>query len=206
MAAKKKTKLKQREFSKKTQSKILWGLSLSSFVILLSIWSFSSLLVFQKCNESFQFSPINIIISSPKYLSPNEIEPIYFSIENTGKDDANVSIVAKKSDMSFVMLGLDDNNSIFDGVLSGQEYVNKKVSVFIPWDVNDRSNLLGENSSILLSGTINGNQVNEVVCVSIAPIPWIRSISNIISPLLFGLVAWMIKMKWDQINKDLEGK
>ncbi len=104
------------------------------------------------------------------------------------------------------MLGLDDNNSIFKGVLSGQEYVNKKVSVFIPWDVNDQNNLLGENPSILLSGTISGNQVSESVCVSIAPIPWIRSISNIISPMLLGLVVWMMKTKWDQINKDLERK
>lgn len=197
-----KPRRKQGKFTEKSQRRIFWGLLLAGSVILISVWSFISLHNFQKCNKLIQFPPVNLIISSPRYLSPNEIEIIYISVENTENEDIALDIILSKASASLVFVGVNENNTIVKGTLPGQEYFTKEVKLLIPWDINDTNDLLGKDADIRLVGFVNGSQlIDESVCVSIAPVPWIRSMSNIVSAALGGLVVLLIKEKWDQINK-----
>lgn len=178
------------------------------FVIIAALWGFATFHTIQRYtyDDDGNLLPAKVLFSSPMYLSLNEEEELHFAIENTGSEEVQVLFRLVNAGDSYGFLASGDDTTLYSGSVQPLEQIEQDFTVFFPLSTNHvNHNRLGSEVGLGLWGKVGETSSFESIAefpIMIAPIPWARSISKYLSPVVGGLVAWLFKELWDQARGD----
>lgn len=201
-------------FSIKAWKKKIYFLAI--FVLFMCVWAFATSFYIDRPTNRFSHSSVTIMLSGPKYLSPNETEEMYCLIQNRAQNDVNAifQVVCECQEQIVHIHSKNRRNVIFSGSLIPQGSASPEMKLRAIWNIGFQAkpsaaglSLWGEvsrvdaertssSASSLLSKLTPRKIAN--LNIFIAPIPFVNAITKWflfgpIASLIPSLVRWIWK-------------
>ncbi len=178
------------------------------FVALVGIWTFTSFYAIQKFTGQWQFQGMSVLIVAPRYISANDEDEVRFAVTNYKDMEARVEfrLLNSPSLPSLLCSDLQNfKNILYAGMVGSKEQINQRCKILFPWDTSQPDTVLGHVAELSLWGGGSQTALQKIsdLPIAISPLPWNRSISVGLGPLLAGAVIYLGKQMWDQSK---EGK
>lgn len=153
--------------------------------------------------------PITLLLSSPRYVAVNEEEEVRVALKNTRADSVQAIFRLDGGSTIPVFIGQSGTNIFMAGTIRGAEQIERKVTVFIPYDFGggQANDTLGKRIGLTLWGGMEGCTVQQIALLplSTAPMPWPRRLFGASFSMLTGVFVWFAKEWWDTM-KQARGK
>ncbi len=181
------------------------------FVTVLGIWTFTSFYAIQKFTGQWQFQGLSVLVAAPRYISANDEDEIRFAVTNHKNMEVQVvfRLLNSPSLPSFLCSDLQNSmNILYAGTVRSQEQINQRCKILFPWDTSQPDTVLGRVAELSLWGGSNQTTLQKIsdLPMVISPLPWNRSISLGLGPLLTGAVIYLGKQMWDQSKEEKKKK
>lgn len=171
---------------------------LSGLVFTTVFGLFLGYLTFEKSVTRGKVPPLDVTVSSSKYLSANEDETVVLGMENTDQNKVDVEFrLENKSQMS-AHIGMEANNAFYLGPVSGREQVNRELRVHFPCSLGRAFDVLGQKAGLSLWGALGAKPIEKIsdLPIVIGPIPWARKVFAANSAGWGLLVTFLITGLW----------
>jgi hypothetical protein len=160
------------------------------------------ILPFQRYTESFSFGSIRALVFSPKYISVYEDEELRFAFENPTANAVTVTFGLENNSALPGFLGLQESSTIYAGTIQSRQQINRQTKVFFHADISQLGELAAHVSRLGLWGSIDGSPVEKKELeIYFAPIPFARSLGNVLGTAFLGLAGLLVRELWDQLKK-----
>ena len=203
--AKSRHNTKRKKAIKFRPKSLLRWLLLTTVAVVVSIWAVATFYAIQKHSQLLLFTPVRVLVSSPKYLSAIEDEELRFAFENTSNRKVDVAFGLENDGTIPSFLGLQESNIVYAGSLRGREQINRQLKVSFV-DQPPYGEIFNSLSQLSLWGSIGNSQIEKKnLAIYYAPIPWSKSLSNYLGTLLVALAGLLFREVWNQV-KEPDGK
>jgi len=203
MASKRKKTPKKGSSYQKTLFKLSGGIAL---ILAIFCW-FSGTYALPRHSERQVHKQIIIWLSSPEYLSVNEEAVFRFSLKNSQGNAILANFRLDSNDTIPAFIELEGTNIFWDGIIKGNEQVDRQVNVFIPFDFGggNTNHTLGKKIGLTLWGKTGIQPFENITEISVhtAPIPWPKTLFFGSLSTLSSLLLWVAKEWWDTTRKEL---
>ena len=152
--------------------------------------------------------PATLLLSSPRYLTVNEEEELRFAVKNEKDSAIRISFRLDGSNTLPVFIDQGGTNIFLTGALRGSEQIERKVKVFIPYDLlgGKASDTLGQSAGLTLWGSINNASSQQIASLPLStmPVPGARALLGVSFSMLTGVFFWFVKEWWSITKEALE--
>ncbi|HKP86541.1 MAG TPA: toll/interleukin-1 receptor domain-containing protein [Blastocatellia bacterium] len=134
---------------------------------------------------NWQIGPVNVLLSSRKYISPNEERE--FLLDGTNVTNKNVQVAFQMVNQGPFKCYIGQGNTYFiNEAVQKNATFNNRLTASYPWELNDGWSMFNTPAQLSLVGQAGGTTTNQPLDIIIAPVPYIRWV-------IFGLlIGWLI--------------
>jgi len=156
----------------------------------------------QRYAESLLFGSIRALVFSPKYISLNEDEELRFAFENPTANAVTVTFGLENNSALPGFLGLQESSIIYSGTIQSRQQINRQTRVFFHTDLSRLGELSAQVPRLGLWGSIDGSPLEKKdLEIYFAPLPFARSLGNVLGTAFVGLTGLLAREVWDQLKK-----
>jgi hypothetical protein len=186
-----------RQQSPKAWRPVVWILALALFVIMLSSWVYIAGHTIQLYEQEFAVSHLRVLVSAPKYLSPNEDEEISFVIQNLAAFKTHAVIHLTAPEREFWFVGLTERSKCYEGDIDQAEQINCQLKIRFPY--RQRA-ILNQPAHLNIRGMIGNQKEERELAIAISPIPKSRWLGNLLGTALIGILLVLCNDSWKMLN------
>jgi hypothetical protein len=175
------------------------GLLAAVLVVVTLIGAVIGLFIFPRYAESVLFGSIRALVVSPKYISVYEDEELRFAFENPTATAVTVTFGLENNGILPGFLGLQESSTIYSGTIQSRQQINRQTKVFFHADLSQLGELSTRVPRLGLWGSIDDAPMEKKdLEIYLAPIPFARSLWNVLGTAFLGLAGLLVRELWNQ--------